>query len=128
MFFDLLDKNEDSLSAEVDVDIRIVNENDKEMYRGTKSVSKDDFDYYMSQAAGEQYLANFRILAADISLGTSANGKVYLTVYKDDIVRFNEVNYKALHCLPVKDIQLTCDTLPLELNIKDYWGDTESII
>lgn len=128
LFFGLLDKNGDSLSVEVDVDIRIVNENDEEVYRNTKTVSKDDFDYYTSQVAGEQYLANVRIPTSDISSGTSSNGKVYLTVYKDDTVRFDEVNCEALYSLPVKDIQLACDTLPLELNIKDYSGNTESVI
>ena len=42
----------------------------------------DDFSYYSSQAAGEQYLANVRIPAAEIKAGTSASGKVYFTVYK----------------------------------------------
>lgn len=128
LFFGLLDKNGDSISAEVDVDIRIVNENNEEVYQNTKTVSKDDFAYYTSQAAGEQYLANIKIPASDISAGTSSNGKVYLTVYKSDIVRFDEVNCEALYCLPIKDVQLTCDALPLELNIKDYFGNTESII
>lgn len=128
LFFGLLDINGDSVSAEVDVDIRIVNENNEEVYRGTKAVSKSDFGYYTSQIAGEQYLANVRIPASDISSGTSSNGKVYLTVYKTDIVRFDEVNCEALYCLPVKDIQLTCDSLPLELKVKDYLGNTESTI
>lgn len=128
LFFGLLDKNGDSVSAEVDVNIRIVNENNEEVYQGTKTVSKDDFAYYTSQAAGEQYLANVKIPASDISAGTSPNGKVYLTVYKSDIFRFDEVNCAALYCLPIKDIQLTCDALPLEVNIKDYFGNTESII
>lgn len=128
LFFGLLDENGDSVSAEVDVDIRIVNKNNEEVYQNTKTVSKDDFAYYTSQAAGEQYLANIKIPASDISAGTSSNGKVYLTVYKSDIVRFDEVNCEALYCLPIKDVQLTCDALPLELNIKDYFGNTESII
>ena len=128
LFLGLLDENDASISAEVDVDIRIVNENDEEVYQDTKTVSKDDFDYYTSQAAGEQYLANIRIPASDISPGTSSNGKVFLTVYKDDTVRFDEVNCDALYCLPIKDVQLTCDSLPLELNLKDYLGNTESII
>lgn len=128
LFFGLLDQDKKSISADVDVDIRIVNEDDEEVYRGTKSVSESDFDYYTSQAAGEQYLANVKISASDIALGTSASGKVFLTVYKDDVVSFDEVNCEALYCLPIKDVQLTCDTLPLELKVKDYFGDTQSII
>ena len=37
--FLLLDKNGDSVSAEVDVDIRIVIENGEEVYRGTNAIS-----------------------------------------------------------------------------------------
>lgn len=69
LFFGLADKNDKSLSADVDVDIRIVNDADEEVYAGTKSVSPDDFSYYTSQAAGEQYLANVRIPAAEIKAG-----------------------------------------------------------
>lgn len=128
LFFGLLNQNDSSVSADVDVDIRIVNEDGEEVYTGTKSVSKDDFSYYTSQAAGEQYLANVKIPASDIALGTSSNGTVFFTVYKANIVSFDEVNCKALYCLPIKDIQLTCDSFPLELKVKDYLGNTESII
>lgn len=128
LFFGLLDQNGESISADIDVDIRIVNENDEEVYRETKSVSKNDFSYYTSQTFGEQYLANVRIPTSDIALGTSSNGKVFLTVYKADIVSFDEVNCDALYCLPIKDVQLTCDSFPFELKVKDYFGNTESII
>ncbi len=82
LFFGLADKNDKSLSADVDVGIRIVNDADEEVYTGTKSVYTDDFSYYTSQAAGEQYLANVRIPAAEIKAGKSASGKIYFTVYK----------------------------------------------
>ncbi|MDE7278733.1 MAG: hypothetical protein K2N26_03285 [Oscillospiraceae bacterium] len=128
LFFGLLNQHGESISADVDVDIRIVNDDNEEVYSRTKSVFKNDFSYYTNQVAGKQYLANVKIPASDIALGTSESGKVFLTVYKDDIVSFDEVNCEALYCLPLKDIQLTCDVLPLELEIKDYYGNTESII
>lgn len=128
VFFGLLNKNGENISVGVDVDIRIINEDGEEVYNATKLVSEADFSYYTSQAAGEQYLANVRIAASDVIPGTSASGRVFLTVYKDDIVSFEEVDCEALYCLPLKDVQLICDTLPLELKIKDYWGNTESII
>ena len=122
LFFGLADKNDKSLSADVDVDIRIVNDADEEVYTGTKSVSPDDFGYYTSQAAGEQYLANVRIPAAEIRAGTSASGKVYFTVYKENAVQFDEVNCDALYCLPIEDIQVTFDSFPLDLKVKDFMG------
>lgn len=69
LFFGLLNKNDEEISAEIDVDIRIVNEEDEEVYKGTKSVLKKDFGYYTSQATGEQYLAELKIPAADIIPG-----------------------------------------------------------
>lgn len=128
LFFGLLNEKDEYIAAEVDVDIRIVNENGEEVYSGTKFVSENDFSYYVSQAAGEQYLANVRISASDIASGTSSKGKVFLTVYKADTVRFDEVNCDAFYCLPIKDVQLTCGPFPLELEVKDYLGSVESIL
>lgn len=128
IFFGLADKNDKPLAADVDVDIRIVNDENEEVYTGTKSVSTDDFGYYTSQAAGEQYLANVRIPATEITAGKSASGKVYFTVYKEDVIQFEEVNCDALYCLPIEDVQVTFDTFPLELKVKDFLGGTASVI
>ncbi len=128
IFFDLQDKNGKSIPADVDIDIRIVNENDEEVYAETKSVSEEDFGYYTNQISGEQHLANVRIPASDITSGTSSSGTVYFTVYKEDIISFDEVKCSALYCLPVKDIKLKHGSLPLDLKVKDYLGNTESII
>ena len=128
LFFGLADKNDKSLSADVDVDIRIVNDADEEVYAGTKSVSTDDFSYYSSQAAGEQYLANVRIPASEIKAGKSASGKVYFTVYKENAVQFDEANCDALYCLPIEDVQVMFDSFPLDLKVKDFMGSTASVI
>lgn len=128
IFFGLADKNDKPLAADVDVDIRIVNDENEEVYSGTKSISSDDFGNYTSQAAGNQYLANVRIPATEIKAGKSANGKVYFTVYKENEVQFDEVNCDALHCLPTEDIQVTFDEFPLELKVKDFMGCTASVI
>ena len=128
VFFALLTDSEQYISADVNVDVRIVNDNDEEVYKGTHSVSDGDFGYYSSQISETQYLANLRIPAESISAGTSANGKVYLTVYKDYLLRFDEVYCEAFYCLPVKDPQLTVDYLPQEINVTGYNGNIESKI
>lgn len=84
LFFGLLNSNDTYISADVDVDIRIVNDSNEEVYKATASVTRKDFDYYESKAAGKQYLAEIRIPEKDISTGKSSNGTVYLTVYKDN--------------------------------------------
>lgn len=128
LFFGLLNENGKYISDEVNVDIRIINDKEEEVYSATKTVSKEDFGHYESQASGSQYLANVRISADEITKGKSNNGTVYLTVYKDDVVRFDEVNCSALYCLPVADVQLTFQNLPIEIKAKGYGGSTESII
>ena len=128
LFFGLADKNDKPLSAGVDVDIRIVNDENEEVYTGTKSVSPDDFGCYTSRAAGEQYLANVRIPAAEIKAGKSESGKVYFTVYKGNALQFDEVNCDALYCLPIEKVQVTFDSFPLDLKMKDFMGGTASVI
>ena len=128
VFFELRDKSGNSISADVDVDIRIVNDRDEEVFKGTRSVSPDDFGYYTSQAQGEQYLANIRIPASEITPGADSSGKVYLTVYKADVVAFDEVNCDAFYCLPIKDIQLESGPFPIELNVKGFDGSITSKI
>lgn len=128
IFFGLTDKDDRPLAANVDIDIRIVNDENEEVYAGTKSVYAEDYDYYTSQVAGERYLANVRIPARELMAGKSANGKVYFRVYKENAVEFDEVNCSAFYCLPVKDIQVAFDSFPQDLQVEDYMGDITSVI
>lgn len=128
LFFGLLDGNDKYIAADVDADIRIVNDADEEVYSATKSVTSEDFGDYESNAAGKQYLANVRIPASDIKSGKSNNGTVYLTVYKGDTVRFDEVNCTALYCLPVADVTLSAEGLPTKIEVKGFDGSTESVL
>lgn len=128
VFFGLLDRNGKYIAADVDVDIRIVNDTGEEVYAATKSVTANDFGNYESKAVGSQYLANVRIPASDIKDGKSSNGTVYITVYKGDTVRFDEVNCTAFYCLPVADVQLSAGRLPVEIKVEGYDGNTESIL
>lgn len=128
IFIGLLNGNEKYIAANVDIDIRIVNDAGEEVYSATKSVTSKDFGDYESEAAGKQYLANVRIPASDIKSGKSNNGTVYLTVYKGDTVRFDEVNCTALYCLPVADVTLSAEDLPIKLKVKGFDGSTESVL
>ena len=78
------------------------------------------------QAKREQYLANIRIPTSEINPGADSSGKVYLTVYKADVVAFDEVNCDAFYCLPIKDIQLESGPFPIELNVKGFDGSITS--
>lgn len=128
LFFGLCNKSDEFISANVDVDIRIMNDQNEEVYSDTKFVTKNDFGYYSSQNAGKQYIANVRISEADIATGKSSNGTVYLKVRQGDVALFDEVNCPALYCLPVSDIKLTTEKLPFEVALKGYDGKIESKI
>lgn len=128
LFFGLCDKNEKYLAADASVAIRIENENGEIVYEGTKFITLNDFGTYTSQIAGDRYLANVRIDAKDILEGTSSSGTVYFTVTNNNTFAFDECNCSALYCLPVKDIQLVVESLPVELQRKGYDGAIESKI
>ena len=128
VFFALLDDKDQYIAADVNVDIRIVNDRDETVYQEVRSVTKDDFSDYYSQAAGEQFLANVRIPAGDIMPGSASSGKVYLNIYIGDILWFDEVNCDAWYCLPIGDVRIQAEGLPQELEVKGYDGRTESRI
>ena len=129
VFFALLDADDTPLAAETNVDVRIVNDENEEVYAGTLFVSKEDYGYYTSQAKGERYLAELRIPAEKIAPGRSSCGTVYLTVHKEeDGFWFNEVRCDALYCLPVKEIQVNFDPFPLTLKTSDYMGGTAAVL
>lgn len=128
IFFGLLDNNDKYIAADVDIDIRIVNDEGEKVYSATKSVTSKDFGDYESKASGKQYLANVRIPASDIKAGKSSNGIVYLTVYKGEAFHFDEVNCTAQYCLPVADVNLSAEGLPVKIKVKGYDGSTESVL
>lgn len=51
-----------------------------------------------------------------------------MKVYKNDVVRFDEVNCTALFCLPIKDVSVVVEELPIEISVKGYDGKVESKI
>ena len=126
LFFGLKNKSGKFISSDVKADIRIVNDKDEEVYNGSKYVTTDDFANFTSINNGAQYLAELRIPENEIKQGKSSNGTVYLTIYKDDILLFEEVNCSVLYSLKVKDFEITSESLPVTINIKGYDGSIES--
>ena len=126
LFFGLCNRNENYVSADATVSIRIENDNGEIVYTGTKNITKDDFGSYSSQIAGERFLANVRINASEIQDGVSSNGTVYFTVSSGNAFSFDECNCKALYCLPVKGIRVTVSPLPIELQQRGYDGSISS--
>ena len=128
IFFELLDKNDKPLAADVYIDVRIINDENEEVFTGTTAVTADNYGYYTSQADEKQYLADVRIPAAKIKPGKSSNGIVYLTVYKENIIYFDEVHCEAFSCLPVEEVHVAFHHFPLDLKIQDFMDEATSII
>ncbi len=121
LFFELRDRNENALSADATVFIRIINENNEPVYNGTKQITSADFGTYSNAIKGDRYLADIRIAPNEINEGTSANGTVYFKVQGKNFV-FDEVKCEAISCLPTKDISITLPDLPIQLGLKDIDG------
>ena len=80
VFFGLADKNDNPVSADVNVDIRIVNDENEAIYTGTKAVTSDDYSYYTSQAVSRQRKdsrrrTHFRKILQRNGLSESLQGK-----------------------------------------------------
>ncbi len=128
LFFSFSDKDGDAVTSAAAVDIRIVNASDEVVFQGTKSVTKDDFDYYLNNIRGEMYLANLKIPASEIKPGTSAAGKIYFTVYRNNQFSFEECSCEIPFDLPIQDITVVAESLPVELTQKNCGGYVESKI
>ncbi|MCF0111881.1 MAG: hypothetical protein HUJ58_08260 [Erysipelotrichaceae bacterium] len=128
LFFQLLTESRKVTYMEADVVIRIVNDEGEEVYRGTKHITKDNFDYYTSQAVESRYMARIRIPEEEIYPGKSNNGKVYFEVYSDGEIYFDEVNCEAYKCLPVKDATLIAEGLPQEVKYETSYSGKQSVV
>lgn len=119
LFFQFLDADGNEVAADCTVEISIYNTNAEKVYSGTRKLTEKDFGIYSNAIAGDRLMANIRIKNSNIVQGTSNSGTVYFTVTGDDF-SFDEAKCEALYCLPVKDIVLVVDTLPVSVVQKNY--------
>lgn len=80
LFFALCDGAGRNISADAQVDVRIVNGDEETVYTGSHDIRAEDFGLYTNQSEGERLLANVKIPASDISQGTSSEGMLFFTV------------------------------------------------
>lgn len=129
VFFGFVDEDGDAMAIDVEAEIRIENELGEKVYFGKRTVTERDFENYTSKISGENYLAEIRIPKSEIKSGKSANGKIYIKIFKDNELLFDEVNCDAFYCLPLLDCEIQCEGLPKEIVINDYYaGESVYII
>ena len=102
LFFALCDSAGRNISADAQVDVRIVNGDEETVYTGSHDIH-------------------------DISQGTSSEGTVFFTVSGSSFA-FDECSIEILDDLPLKAIDIRADQLPVELNIQDYGSASHSTI
>ena len=128
LFFALCNESGQDISAEVDVNIRIVNSAEEVVFEDTKNVSEDDFGYYSSQNDGERYLANVKISSSEISKGQANDGTAFFTIYQEDNLIFDECSAMILMDLPIKDFSITAETIPVEVSCISYDDSIDSTL
>ena len=127
LFFALCDSAGRNISADAQVDVRIVNGDEETVYTGSHDIHVEDFGLYTNQSEGERLLANVKIPASDIIQGTSSEGTVFFIVSGSSFA-FDECSIEILDDLPLKAIDIRADQLPVELNIQDYGSASHSTI
>ena len=102
LYFSFKDKNDEYVISDTEVDVRIVDDNNNELFNRTISVSRGDFVYKKSIfSEKEKTLAEVRINSSDMKKGTSSSGVVYFTVHKKNTFSFKEQYIRVYSCLPV---------------------------
>lgn len=127
LFFSLHGDDGDAIDAEVTADVRIEDESGNVLYKKTHTVTEKDYGDYTRQNT-ELHLACVRVPKSAVLPGVSSSGKAYLKVYREEIVEFDEVSCDVYYGLPVKDVKLVCDELPMEVNIIDYSNRVEGAV
>lgn len=128
IFFALLTKSFRTVAADLHVDVRIVNDDGVTVYQKTHAVTKEDFAIHMSQFGRKEYGVELTMAASDLAAGTAAGGRVYLNAYQPDNQLIDEADFDVYRCLPLLDIQIVAEGLPIELNVKAYDGTVASKI
>ena len=82
--FELSDENNNVLSADGQIDIRIVNNAGVTVYAANRSFTKSNFEYWYDDDDTEYYLASIYINDYEISSGATDIGTVYITVSGSD--------------------------------------------
>ena len=81
LLFQLSDKNKVPMSADGNVKIRIVNDNNATVYNKTHSFSSSNFEEWIYDDTDEMYVATIYISPKSIECGSTEYGTVYFEVY-----------------------------------------------
>lgn len=126
LFFTFTDSADKEIAAEANVNVKIVDNDGNILYKGKRFVKEDDFSSYTNEIMGTHFMADLRIKESSLKPGTSTDGKVYFKVYNEEAFEFDECSSDIFFDLPIRDITIHAEGLPMELRQKNYDGSVSS--
>lgn len=126
LLFELADKNHSAIATTGVVSIKIVNSDNTTVYRKTRSFSEPDFVDWIYDNTINKYLATIYINPNDITSGSSPNGKVYFTVYANNLT-FDETAL-SVGDLPVDPVVVQLPSLPLTVDDYQFYSSVQTTL
>lgn len=132
VFFSLLNSSKERVAANMNVAIKIINNNGEKVYEKTHQVTKNNYSNWTSQLLGTRYMASIDIPNSEIVKGSSEAGKIYVTV-TGKTAKFDEYSL-SINKLPYfsssEKSSLKLPAIPTVLNNYSWRGlvDTKVMI
>ncbi len=127
LYFGLVNSYAEYIASDVDVEIRIINEESEEVYFAKKSINEKNFGTHSDSWGDSLYLARITIEPDEIQKGMTWKGNAYLKVFKDDKQVFNEIRTDTGK-LPIKEPTITLPKFPLEIVTQGYYQNSQSAL
>jgi hypothetical protein len=101
VIFSLYDSKEEFTTADGTASIRIVNDNNEEVYKGSQKVLKSGFGKFTQTLTGAEFQAySFEIPYSKIKKSTSSSGTLYLAFETNGGTKFEELEDDTVYGLP----------------------------
>lgn len=124
VFFSLLNSSKQRVAANMNVDIKIINDNGEKVYEKTHQVTKNNYSEWTSHLVGTRYMASINIPRSEIVKGSSESGKIHVTV-TGKTAKFDEYSL-SINKLPyvssAEKSSLNLPTIPTILNNYSWRG------
>jgi len=121
VLWQLSDQNNTPMKAPADVSIKIVNDNNTEVYNKTIQVTEKDYSNWSNKFRDEDFLLGaVEIPINDITPDSKDKGTLYFSV-KGDGFSFEEKSFNVYY-LPIKQVQISLPQVPLQVSSIN-WND-----
>ncbi len=123
LLFGLENASEEKVAVPAIIDIRIVNDDGKEVYRSRRELSEYDFGTWSNRISGSRLLASVEIDFDAIKGGTTSDGTIFFTIFNPGYFSFSESEL-SLYDLPYG---LDSDEI-ITVNPYEFYADMDNEI